>query len=75
MSVAKRRSLWTSPTSDFIEKEGALAEGAGLVRPTVLPPPVLVAMEYIEGGWIVRASRPCLKLVGRGTGSGRMLEV
>ena len=40
-------------TNDFIEKEGALGDGTGLVRPAVLD-----ATEYMEGGLIVRASRP-----------------
>lgn len=58
-----------------MEKDGALGEGAGLVPPVVLggSPPVLVATEYIEGGLILRASRPFLRLVERGTGSNRVV--
>lgn len=51
---------------DFIEKEGALGEGAGLVRPVVVD-----TTEYNEGEWIVRAFP---KLVERGTGSSRVAE-
>lgn len=49
---------------DLIEKEGALGEGAGLVRPVVLD-----ATEYVEGDW-----KALPKLVERGTGSRRVAE-
>lgn len=55
-------------TRVFIENDGALGEGAGVVEV------VLVVTEYIEVGWIVSASRPLPRLVERGTGSNRVVE-
>lgn len=62
-------------TNDFIENDGALGEGAGLV-PAVLsaPPPTLLVTEYIEGGFILRPPGPFAKLVERGTGLRRVVE-